>query len=858
MKHTLLLLGVFAISAAHAAAPVNDSILKATVLTGNFSKLTAQDLTLATSSTTDPLLGGIGTGKTLWYRFPTPVQNGTLAITIKSTTAAGTALLFRVQDPDNVAGSLFQLSSATFTAAGSATVTANINFSQQVVLMVVGTGVFEVTHRFSNTSAANDFPVDATTLSGTKGTVTGDTTFASLSADEPSTANQINTVWFKWVPTFNGQAFVDTNFSFLGGFPVFDPSGSFDDHNTVIAVFSGTSPSALTPVTSDATSGWRNNSRAGFTAVSGTTYFISVGTASGTPSGAFQLNFYQGNTAGEIDLGSRSSDQGATIEGSGTHPLLVRRRYAGEFTASCTFAASSSSATAGADFTSFSHTISFTLPSGGDGAWEQSDAVTILDDTISESNEQIALAITAPVGAILGGFVTGIINVVDDDTPRFGMYLPVRSFRIAENQGNLSVTLVRNTPAAHFEQLQQSFSSGSAVPGFDFVLNNSTILSNATSAVVTFSPVNDKVFQGDRTATILVNDGRNGLSYSVTIEDDDLYLPVVGKLTAQLNYADAARQAILFATFSSVGSVTGKLIIPGQSLAFTGKLDARGKLVVPIAPKGRGIFMLSLAATNATGGFSVELLDAGTVEASAVTSVVQNFAPGANACPFLSLYTFVGSNSGTITLNAAGTVKVDASGNAVLAGKLFDGTPFTASGYVDGAGQISVMASLFANQGCVGLTGLLPLTAGSVVNPSLRINRPARANDPAKIGSFVVTNGFSQLARYTPPTVGQRMLDAWVSGTGKAVLANAPLPATLTKALTISATNIMTTPVDAEKLKITLSPATGVFTGSFVLPGTTTIISIYGAVLDLPLLTGTGKGFFFNGLNGGVITIGQP
>lgn|GEM_PF-4963296 len=853
------LLSLSILATAHAAAPANDSILKATVLAGNFSTLTAQDLTLATSSTTDPLVGGIGTGKTLWYRFPTPVQNSALDITIKSTTAAGTALIFRALDPDNLAGSLVQLASSPFTAATSTTLTANASSSQQLLLMVVGTGVFEVAHRASNFNAANDFPQNATTLTGTKGTVTGDTTFASVTADEPSIANQINTVWFKWVPTFNGQAFVDTNFSFVSGLPQLDPSGIFDDHNTVIAVFSGSSPSALTPVTSDATSGWNNNSRAGFTAVSGTTYFISVGTASGTPSGAFQLNFYQGNTAGEIDFGSRGSDQGATIEGSGTHPIEVRRRYAADLTASCTLAASSSSATAGTDFTAFSRTVSFTSPAGGsNSAWEQSDAVIILDDTTVESTEQIALAITAPVGATLGTFVTGTINLVDDDTPRFGMYMPVSQFRIVENQGSLNVTLVRNTAAAHFEQLRQSFVSGTAVPGFDFTLSTSTIFANNTSSTVTFSPVNDKVFQGDRNAVIQVNDGLNGITYSVIIEDDDLYIPVVGKLTAQFSYADGARQAILFATISSVGSVTGKLIIPGQSLPFTGKLDARGKLTVAIAPKGRSIFMLTLAATNAKGGFSAELLDAGTVEASTATAVVQNFAPGANACPFLSLYTFVGSNVGTISLNAAGTVKVDASGNAVLAGKLFDGTPFTASGFVDGAGQLSVMASLFANQGCVGLNGLLPLTAGSVVNPSLRINRPARANDPAKIGTFVVTTGFSQLARYTPPTVGQRMLDAWVSGTGKAVLSSAPLPAILTKALTISTTNIVGAPLDTEKLKITLVPATGVFTGSFVLPGTTTVLPIYGAVLDLPLLTGTGKGFFFNGLSGGLITIGQP
>ena len=93
---------------------------------------------------------------------------------------------------------------------------------------------------------------------------------------------------------------------------------------------------------------------------------------------------------------------------------------------------------------------------------------------------------------------------------------------------------------------------------------------------------------------------------------------------------------------------------------------------------------------------------------------------------------------------------------------------------------------------------------------------------------------------------------------GKATLTGGPLMNMLTKALTISDKNIVAAPVDAEKLTLKLAPATGTFTGSFLPPGALKPLPIFGALIDLPTTNGYGQGFFFNGLKGGKIIIGQP
>ncbi|MCX6854989.1 MAG: hypothetical protein NTV80_08805, partial [Verrucomicrobia bacterium] len=104
LKHTLILtLSLLSLSAAHAAAPTNDSSAKAINLPTGFNTLPAVDLTTATAATTDPLISGVSAGKTVWYKVTPPSTQieQTYSVDIESTTGAGTVLDCKLLDADN-------------------------------------------------------------------------------------------------------------------------------------------------------------------------------------------------------------------------------------------------------------------------------------------------------------------------------------------------------------------------------------------------------------------------------------------------------------------------------------------------------------------------------------------------------------------------------------------------------------------------------------------------------------------------------------------------------------------------------------------------------------------------------------
>lgn len=123
---------------------------------------------------------------------------------------------------------------------------------------------------------ANDTFASAEPLTGNSTSVTGSNEGATAQAGEPAHAGQSATksIWWKWTAPAGGSCSVDT----IGT--------AFD---TVLAVYTGTSVSSLTPVASDDQSGGSNTSKVSFNTTMGTTYFFAVDGRSGA-GGAVALN----------------------------------------------------------------------------------------------------------------------------------------------------------------------------------------------------------------------------------------------------------------------------------------------------------------------------------------------------------------------------------------------------------------------------------------------------------------------------------------------------------------------------------------------------------------------------------------
>lgn len=128
---------------------------------------------------------------------------------------------------------------------------------------------------------ANDDFANAQSISGSSGSASGSNVNATTQTGEPAPTAQSNSgasVWWRWTAPGNGTAVFDTNGS------------SFD---TVLAIYTGSSVSSLSQVTSDDDSGSGNNaSRCSFPVTSGTTYRISVrGYSSNTGSISLHWSF---------------------------------------------------------------------------------------------------------------------------------------------------------------------------------------------------------------------------------------------------------------------------------------------------------------------------------------------------------------------------------------------------------------------------------------------------------------------------------------------------------------------------------------------------------------------------------------
>ena len=142
----------------------------------------------------------------------------------------------------------------------------------------------------------NDNFANATVISGQNGTTGGNNTGATLESGEPTSittdddgpVDVTNSVWYEWTAPQNGNVTFDT----IGSVDL-----NFNDMDTVLGSWTGTSVSTLTPIAGDDNSGestlTSGTSKMTFFAVAGTTYFISVDLNADTPGfpGNYVLNW---------------------------------------------------------------------------------------------------------------------------------------------------------------------------------------------------------------------------------------------------------------------------------------------------------------------------------------------------------------------------------------------------------------------------------------------------------------------------------------------------------------------------------------------------------------------------------------
>ena len=159
-----------------------------------------------------------------------------------------------------------------------------------------------------------------------------------------------------------------------------------------------------------------------------------------------------GTTSAEVSLtvAWRAAQEGtptisigsaADLEDAGTISVTVRLSAASLQTVTVDYATSDGTATAGADYTAASGTVSFSP-----GDLTESVSVSITDDDIDEDTETIKITLSNPMNATVpAGAEEGAISITDDDTA--GVTVSPTSLDITEG-GNKTYTVVLDSEPA--------------------------------------------------------------------------------------------------------------------------------------------------------------------------------------------------------------------------------------------------------------------------------------------------------------------------------------------------------------------------------------------------------------------------
>lgn len=188
------------------------------------------------------------------------------------------------------------------------------------------------------------------------------------------------------------------------------------------------------------------------------------------------------------------------------------------------YATSDGTATAGADYTTTSGTLSW---ADGDAA-PKSFSIPVLQDTQAEGNETVNLALSAPTGGATLGTSAATLTILDDDPP--SLQFASGSFSASEGGRRATVTVTHGVGAAGAVTVSYATSDGSATSGSDYLPASGALYwASGDTAPITFSiPVlQDTSVETNETVNLVLSGPTGGATLgdpsaaTLTILDDD-------------------------------------------------------------------------------------------------------------------------------------------------------------------------------------------------------------------------------------------------------------------------------------------------------------------------------------------------
>jgi hypothetical protein len=212
-------------------------------------------------------------------------------------------------------------------------------------------------------------------------------------------------------------------------------------------------------------------------------------------------------------------------EADGTVNVAVERVVGSDGAVSIDYATQAGTATA-ADFTPTSGTLDW---ADGDTA-DKVIAVTLINDTAFEADEQFAVNLSNPQGGVILAEASTTITIQSEDAPvpgAIGMASATAS--VNETAGTLTLSVTRTGGSDGAVGVSFATAAGSATDGADFTGTTGTLSwanGDTTAKTITVPILDDSSFEPDETFTVTLSSVIGGASLgtattTVTIVNDD-------------------------------------------------------------------------------------------------------------------------------------------------------------------------------------------------------------------------------------------------------------------------------------------------------------------------------------------------
>ena len=332
------------------------------------------------------------------------------------------------------------------------------------------------------------------------------------------------------------------------------------------------------------------------------------------------------------------------------------------------------------------------------------------------------------------------------------------------------------------------------------------------------------------------------------------FLPARGAYNGLFHEADAVRQESsggFNLRLTARGTFTASLQMGNRKLPFTGKFHLDGRATNAVHFNRTNVLTVELAMPDDGSNDPI----AGRLyndewEAQLVVDRA-TFHASTNPAPYAGKYTLVlpspaadeapgGDGFARVTVSAAGVV--------TLAGTLADGTKVSDSVTLSKAGAWPLYAPLYAGKGSVLSWMTFTNLAETDLAGALSWIRPAQPRAKFYTNGFAVQTDVVGSSYTSPASRTNRMIEI---ENGLVTLTGGGLADALTNAISIAPNNKVTN-LGTNKLSLTFTAATGLFSGKVLNPETGRTLTLQGAVLQKQ---NYGAGFFLGTEGGGRVVL---